>query len=115
MSRLETYCASPVRNRASSRRTTGVPKRATQVMLFIVSMTPGGTPTPECADVLIIGAGASGGIAARRLLDAGYSVVCLEQGEWPQPSPLRGEAPEWELLQRKQWNSLPQVRQLPAD
>ena len=34
----------------------------------------------EPADVLIIGAGASGGVVALRLAEAGFSVVCLEQG-----------------------------------
>ena len=34
------------------------------------------------ADVLIIGAGASGGVVAKRLAEAGFSVVCLEQGDW---------------------------------
>ena len=37
----------------------------------------------ERADVLIIGAGASGGVVGRRLAEAGFKVVCLEQGQWP--------------------------------
>ena len=36
----------------------------------------------ERADVLIVGAGASGGVAALRLARAGLRVVCLEQGDW---------------------------------
>ena len=35
------------------------------------------------ADVLIIGAGAAGGVVGRRLAEAGMDVVCLEQGDWP--------------------------------
>jgi len=34
----------------------------------------------EPADVLIIGAGASGAVVALRLAQAGFKVVCLEQG-----------------------------------
>ena len=38
--------------------------------------------TDDLADVLIIGAGASGGPAALTLAQAGMNVVCLEQGGW---------------------------------
>ena len=36
----------------------------------------------EPADVLIIGSGATGAIAAKVLGEAGLQVVCLEQGGW---------------------------------
>ena len=45
------------------------------------------------ADVLIIGAGAAGGVVGRRLAEAGMDVVCLEQGDWPDRGRLsRAEA-----------------------
>jgi alanine dehydrogenase len=34
----------------------------------------------DAADVLIIGAGVSGSVAAMHLAEAGFTVVCLEQG-----------------------------------
>ena len=37
----------------------------------------------EPVDVLVIGAGVAGGVVARRLAEAGLSVVALEQGDWP--------------------------------
>jgi choline dehydrogenase-like flavoprotein len=67
------------------------------------------------ADVLIIGAGAAGGVAALRLADAGFTVVCLEQGDWPDRSTYPGSTPEWELVAAKQWSSLPSVRNGPGD
>lgn len=67
------------------------------------------------ADVLIIGAGPSGGAAALRLVQAGLSVVCLEQGEWPDRAAFRGGEPDWELTSMKQWSCDPNVRQSPAD
>jgi choline dehydrogenase-like flavoprotein len=72
-------------------------------------------PDTDHADVLIIGAGASGGVAARRLAERGLRVVCLEQGEWPDPAAYRGAEPDWELAIRKEWSSSPNVRQRAVD
>ena len=69
----------------------------------------------EPADVLIIGAGAAGGVAALRLAEAGVHVVVLEQGDWPDRTSFRGASPDWELNGRKQWSPVPGVRQDPAD
>ena len=67
------------------------------------------------ADVLIIGAGASGAVAAARLASAGIDVVCLEQGPWVDNAEFHGDKPEWELMAQKRWHPNPNVRDLPAD
>src|SRR6478736_1129528 len=67
------------------------------------------------AEVLIVGAGASGGVVARRLAEAGIGVVCLEQGDWPDRAGFRGAEPDWELTARKQWSSSPAIRLAPSD
>ena len=67
------------------------------------------------ADVLIVGAGASGGVAARRLAEAGLDVVCLEQGQWPDRDSFRGGESEGDLIARGPWSSSPSVRRAPAD
>ncbi|MEV0668958.1 GMC family oxidoreductase [Mycobacterium sp. NPDC050441] len=66
-------------------------------------------------DVLIVGAGASGGVAALELARHGLKVVCLEQGDWNLPDDFTAGKPEWELTRLKQWNSSPNVRQNSAD
>ena len=69
----------------------------------------------EIADVLVIGAGASGAVVSRRLAEAGFGVVCLEQGDWPDRGAFRGTEPDWELAIRKQWSSSPNLRRNPGD
>ena len=67
------------------------------------------------ADVLIIGAGASGSVAAKYLAQDGFAVVCLEQGDWMNASDYPGDKPEWELLAQKPWHPNPNVRGREAD
>lgn len=66
-------------------------------------------------DVLIVGAGASGGVAARHLAAAGIRVTCLEQGEWPDESKFIGRRPDWELLADPRWSPDPNVRLWESD
>ena len=66
-------------------------------------------------DVLIIGAGASGGVAALELIRRGFTVVCLEQGDWALNDDFTGDKPQWELARLKQWNAAPNTRAAAAD
>ena len=68
----------------------------------------------EPADVLIIGAGASGGVVAKRLAEAGFKVVCLEQGDWHDRDDYPGNKLDWELHARKSWATSPNIRGLAA-
>ena len=67
------------------------------------------------ADVLVIGAGAGGSVAARHLAEAGFKVVCLEQGGWENASDFPGDKLEWELVSDAQWSPNPNTRQHPSD
>ncbi|WBO21970.1 GMC family oxidoreductase [Sphingomonas abietis] len=69
----------------------------------------------EIADVLIIGAGASGSVAAKHLAEAGFKVVCLEQGRKIDPGEFTGDKPEWELTAQRDWHPNPNVRDLEED
>lgn len=71
--------------------------------------------TGERAEVLIIGAGASGAIAAKHLAEAGVRVVCLEQGGKVEPDEFYGDKPEWELMSQRRWHPNPNVRGLADD
>lgn len=64
----------------------------------------------EPADVLIVGAGASGSVAAKQLAERGFKVVVLEQGPWIAASDLPGTRPEYELLWSQQFSPNPNDR-----
>ena len=53
----------------------------------------------EMADVVIIGAGASGGAVAWSLADTRMKIVCLEQGDWMKPTDYPSNGRDWEAQQ----------------
>ena len=58
----------------------------------------------EEVDVAIVCAGPSGSVAALHLARAGFSVVVLEQGGWPDYADYTGARPEHELVSTKVWH-----------
>jgi len=67
------------------------------------------------SDVVVVGAGAAGGVLALRLARAGFRVTCLEQGDWHAPADFPGLRPDFELQARGRWSPDPNVRELDAD
>lgn len=69
----------------------------------------------SAVDVLVIGAGPSGAVVAHTMAEAGFSVICLEQGDWISPSDYPANHEMWEAVARGHWQTEPNHRQLPAD
>ncbi len=69
----------------------------------------------ETVDVLIIGAGASGAAAAAWLSEAGFGVLCLEQGFWQDPSKYASASPDYEFEMLTNWAIDPNKRQRRVD
>lgn len=69
----------------------------------------------DSVDVLVIGAGPSGAVVTHTAATAGLNVLCLEQGDWVNPSDFPANHPEWELLIQHDWAHDPNVRALPSD
>src|SRR5262245_14611976 len=67
------------------------------------------------ADALILGAGPTGAVTAKRLAEAGMRVVVLEQGDWPDYSKARADQPDFELTAGRDWSGNPNKRRAPAD
>ena len=68
------------------------------------------TQSQDTADIVIVGAGPSGAVAAHTLASRGFKVVCLEQGDWVNPADYPGNRPEFELLLQQKWNWNPNTR-----
>jgi choline dehydrogenase-like flavoprotein len=66
-------------------------------------------------DALIIGAGPTSAVTAKRLVQAGMRVAVLEQGEWPDYSKARADHTDFELTAGRDWSANPNRRQAPAD
>jgi choline dehydrogenase-like flavoprotein len=69
---------------------------------------------PGHSDVLIVGAGASAAVAAKRFAEAGYSAICLEQGGWPDYTNARTKALEYEINYGREWIWEPNNRKAPV-
>ena len=71
--------------------------------------------TDDLADVLIIGAGASGGPVALTLAQAGMNVVCLEQGGWLSEDEYPHKRADWELQRQRDFSIDPNERRRDED
>ena len=69
----------------------------------------------DVVDVLIIGAGASGAAFAWSMADTRMRIVCLEQGDWTNPSDYPTNAANWESQAWGPYNINPNVRGLETD
>lgn len=64
----------------------------------------------EHAEVLIVGAGASGGVAAGALAEAGFDVLCLKQGDRPDRGGFPAPRATYELEARRRWTGNPNIQ-----
>ena len=67
------------------------------------------------AEVLVIGAGASGAALTWSLASAGIDVVCLDQGGWLAHDALPITEPGWEVRWQTDFSPDPNVRRRPQD
>jgi choline dehydrogenase-like flavoprotein len=67
------------------------------------------------ADVLVVGAGASGAALTWRLASRGFRVVCLEQGSWIPLDSIPTLGQDWEIRRATDFNADPNVRRRPED
>ncbi len=70
---------------------------------------------PDHADVLVIGAGASGVVQSLVLAQAGMRVVCLDQGGWTEPARHPHYGADFVYRRQTDWNPEPALRRDSAD
>lgn len=70
---------------------------------------------PDPADVLVIGAGASGAVNSLVLAQAGLRVVCLDQGGWTEPAQHPHYSDDFQYQRQNRWSPEPSVRRGPDD
>ena len=66
--------------------------------------------THEAVDILIIGAGAAGAAFAWSMADTRMRILCLEQGEWMNPSHYPSSSIDGELQHQREFSFNPNVR-----
>ncbi|XWN30137.1 MAG: GMC family oxidoreductase [Devosia sp.] len=67
------------------------------------------------ADVVIVGAGASGAAVAWRLAEAGVTVLVLERGGWHEPADAASTRDDWEWVLQTQRHPDPAIRRAAED
>jgi choline dehydrogenase-like flavoprotein len=72
------------------------------------------TKSQDC-DVLIVGAGATGALAATVLAQGGLDVLCLEQGAWVEPGDHPHYSSDWTWQRRTNWSADVNKRHHPDD
>lgn len=73
------------------------------------------TDTKRTCDVLIVGAGATGSLAALVLARGGLDVVCLEQGSWVEAKDHPHLHADWTWQRKTNWNPDVNKRRHPDD
>jgi choline dehydrogenase-like flavoprotein len=71
--------------------------------------------TDDIADILIIGAGASGAAFAWSMADTRMRIVCLEQGGWMKPGDYPSTGRDWEARAMGDYSPSPNRRARPED
>lgn len=66
-------------------------------------------------DVVIVGAGPSSAVTAKRLSQEGVRVVVLERGDWQDYSTMRADETDYELSPGRDWSTRPHERARPWD
>jgi choline dehydrogenase-like flavoprotein len=69
----------------------------------------------DAVDVLVVGAGASGAAFAWSLAETRMNVLCLEQGDWMDPSRYPSTGMDWDLRANRDFALSPNDRGLPSD